>query len=148
MISHKRNTLCDHTCCVYGVGTGACMYACACNVKASPPLRTQIYGAEIWQTDREQEEVEGGGDRSKESGTRVREGGEAQKICGRVQGKYAREGDNSGEMDDLIKTGRIDIFQDRRVKEYFSKRQGGCCYPRVLHLIRIKWCELIGGLEC
>lgn len=120
MISHKRNT-----CCVYGVETGAYMYVCACNVKASPLPRTQIYGAEIWQTDREWEEVEGGGDQSKESGTRAQEGGDAQKICGRVQGEYARERDNSGEMDDLIKTGRIDIFQDTRVKEYFSKRQGG-----------------------
>lgn len=77
------------------------MYACTCNVKASPPPCTQIYGAEVWRRNSEQGE---GGDWSEESGTRVREGGEAKKICGGVQGAYARERDNSGKMDDLIKT--------------------------------------------
>lgn len=47
----------------------------------------------------------GGGRRrpKQESGTRVREGGDADKICGRVQGEYAQERDHSDEMEDLIK---------------------------------------------
>lgn len=77
------------------------MYTCTCNVKASPPACTQIYGAEVWRKNSEQGE---GGDWSEESGTRVREGGEAKKICGGVQGAYAQERDNSGKMNDLIKT--------------------------------------------
>lgn len=45
---HKwsRDTICGHACWVCAVGTGTCMYMCACNVKARPPPRTQIYDAE------------------------------------------------------------------------------------------------------
>lgn len=70
MISHTRDTLCGRTCCVCVVGTGARVYTCTCNVKASPPPCTQIYGAEVWRRNSEQGE---GGDWSEESGTRVRE---------------------------------------------------------------------------
>lgn len=116
------------------------MYRRACNVKAIPPLRTQIYDAKAGQMDREREEVEGGGDRSRNQGHEC-ERGERDKIRGRVQVEYAQERDHSDEMGDLIKIGRIDIFQDRSMKGWVG---GG----RVLHPIRIKWCELTGGLEC
>lgn len=45
---HKwsRDTICGHACWVCAVGTGTCMYMCACNVKARPPPCTQIYDAE------------------------------------------------------------------------------------------------------
>lgn len=132
-----------HTCCVCVVGTGACMYMCTCNVKASPPPSTQIYGAEVWRRNSEQGE---GGDWSEESGTR--EGGEAKKICGGVQGAYKRERDDSGKMDDLIKTQNWHIPGHKSERIFVQKKGRGGCYPRVLHPIRIKWCELTGGLAC
>lgn len=46
----------------------------------------------------------------------MQEGGDADKICGRVQGEYAQERDNSDEMGDWIKRGRTDMFQDISMK--------------------------------
>lgn len=55
-------------------------------MKATPRLCAQIYGAQIGQTDRGREEVEGGRDRS---GSQGHEFGEKQK-CGRRRGYLVR----------------------------------------------------------